>query len=97
MRCDACSAQWAVRETSFYCSCGWKFSSSDADGAIAEIIRSARLLAQLIDRHNDEVARIRSQGRDSFQSWLNSLARGLGGVLGAAMGHVVGAVVRMFF
>lgn len=97
VRCDSCAEEWAVWNTSFYCACGWRFNTSDVNQAIEQIIYSARLLAQLIEQHNDEVARIRRQGRDSFHSWLNSIARGIGGAVGAAMGHVIGAIVRIFF
>ncbi|MEV6302560.1 hypothetical protein AB0M02_24315 [Actinoplanes sp. NPDC051861] len=97
VRCDGCSEQWAVGDTNFYCSCGRRFSTSDVDHAIEQILFSARLLAALIERHNDELARIRRQGRESFRSWLNSLAERLGGKAGAVMGHVVGAVVRLLF
>jgi hypothetical protein len=97
VQCDGCSERWSVRDTNFYCACGWQFSAADVDHAIGQIIFSARLLARLIDQHNDEIARIRSQGRESFHSWLNGIAQRFGGKLGAVMGHVVGAVVRMFF
>jgi hypothetical protein len=97
VRCDGCAERWPVGQTNFFCACGWQFSTTDVDHAVEQIIYSARLLARLIDQHNDEIARIRSQGRESFRSWLNGMAQRFGGKLGAAMGHVVGAVVRMFF
>jgi hypothetical protein len=96
VRCDACREQWAVGDTNFHCRCGWQFSTADVEDAIEQIIYSARILAQLIDQHNDEITRIRNQGRDSFRSWLNSIAQGIGGALGTAMGNVIGAIVRMF-
>src|SRR6188508_777555 len=81
VRCDACAEKWAVGGTNFYCACGWQFTSSDVDDAIEQLLQSARLLARIIDQHNEEVARIRRQGRDSFHSWLNAVAQGIGGAL----------------
>lgn len=96
IRCQDCSTSWQVWETTFRCSCGNKFTSADVEDAIKKIIEAAGALAQALAQQREEILAIRRAGKSSFDSWLSTLAKGLGHTLGGAVGSIASWILKQF-
>src|SRR6185436_18605532 len=89
VHCKGCGREWAVWDSRFYCNCGHEFSADDVEEALRDLIRAAATLADFLDEHRRELARIREAGDASLRSWLNRFAQGVAGALGTAVGHLI--------
>jgi hypothetical protein len=81
-KCEGCSSQWDIMQTTFYCSCGHIFQASEVEKALstATLLRS-RLIQhiQSIDQAEDYISRTTNK---SFSQWLDKLSYELGKLVG---------------
>ena len=60
VRCLDCGKSWGIKESEYYCSCGYVFSAQDVSLEIEAIIVHARLIAAEIERNKLTKERIQS-------------------------------------
>jgi hypothetical protein len=94
VRCSACATTWDVWDTSFFCSCGRRFEAAEVEAALHEIIRVAKLLADVLARQAADMLEIRRAGASSFRSWLARFTEGVASTMGVLAGRVVGTLLR---
>ena len=97
VKCGGCSIEWTIGESRFFCTCGRQFLASEVESAVSEIVRAAKLLADIMETYQADIAEIRSAGSNSFRSWLSKLTGSIAESLGSAIGTFFGSVVRSLF
>lgn len=50
VKCPSCTTSWHIRESSYYCSCGYVFSASEVSDELDAIIANAKLIANELKR-----------------------------------------------
>lgn len=85
-RCEGCSLQWHVMDTTFYCSCGYVFHASEVDEALYSFsVLKDRLIQQIRDMDRHEKMILRSS-EDSLLRWVDQVAYEVGRLLGTTIG-----------
>lgn len=91
VRCDGCGESWALRDSTFYCSCGRDFSSQEVDAALSEVVRATRSLYEELRRRTAELTTLERRTEASFAAWMGQVAK----LVGGAAGYLVGRLVRL--
>ncbi len=58
VKCPSCGKSWHIKESSYYCSCGYVFSADDVSVEVDAIVANAKLIAQELKRNYDTKKRI---------------------------------------
>lgn len=90
VRCDGCGSAWALRDSTFHCSCGRTFGSSEVDEALNEVVRATRSLYEEIKRKSAELSALERRQDASFGAWMAQVAS----LVGGAAGFVIGRLLR---
>lgn len=91
VRCSGCGEAWTLHDSTFYCSCGRVFSSTEVDSALSEVVRATRSLYQELRNRTAELTSLERRTEASFAAWIGQVA----GIVGGAAGYLVGRLVRL--
>lgn len=58
VHCPSCDKSWNIKESSYYCSCGYVFSADDVSIELDAIVANARLIVQEMKRAAETQKRI---------------------------------------
>jgi hypothetical protein len=93
VRCIGCQESWLLSTSTFYCRCGRSFTAVEAKSAVEEVVRATRSLYEELILRREELADLRQRNEASFNIWLGTVAK----VIGGAAGYLVGRVMRGLF
>ena len=83
-KCEGCGQRWSSLPTTFHCSCGHVFHSSEIENAISTTISvRERLLKQIQSMEQSETS-IHQTAHSSLAQWLNGASFELGKLFGIA-------------
>lgn len=87
--CSFCGASWPVDTTQFICSCGHRFNATEVAAAISNATLLRQRLLRQIEAMDASESRIRTQTRESRESWLASTLERLASGAGYRLGSMV--------
>ena len=58
VRCPSCEREWPIKQSDYYCSCGYVFSADDVSDELNAIIINAKLIANDLKRKIETKNRI---------------------------------------
>ena len=58
VRCPTCDKKWGIKESNYFCSCGYSFSANEVSDEINAIIYNAKIIANELKRTAMTINRI---------------------------------------
>lgn len=95
--CPKCGSKWDIWDTTYYCTCGSKFTSQDVYDAVKDLLLMCKMCVSEIENQQKARAKRIKLSKDSMKEFIMAIVEKIGYVAGVAVGTIVETVLRFFF
>lgn len=95
--CPKCQSTWKIWDTTYYCACGYKFTSNDVYETIKELIAMCYLCVKEIEEQQKAKNLQKTLSKNSIRAFLFDFFERLGYIAGIAIGTVIDTVIKLLF
>lgn len=97
VHCPLCNRSWNIWDSSYHCSCGNRFTSSDIVASVKEVLMLCDICMIEIQKKQQAEFRRKKLCKESIRTIINSALTKLGYVTGVAVESIIQTIIKWLF
>ena len=95
--CLKCNEHWNIWDSTYYCSCGHKFTAVSIASEVKTILLLCKVCMDEIERQQQAQKKLHKLSKASMRNFLCGFFESLGFVVGSVIGTAIETVTKLFF